>query len=715
MLFYNRLTGETTKQIPEKIILGQWQVITDSERVFLNTCELKINSREYIFPDLANRCLIRTDDGQRIQIKFSKWQYPSDILFESLQFFDSELQKLISNSACWNNLVNISPLVPEIEEKINIQSLETIAKKHFGHIEEVCRRPRSYLKMETERLPVSRAQKISPHAAEFLSSHTEDWERRRFTSVVPKRILCMVKEELLDIYENKVTVKLIDNLLIYIRQRIQQVKALQQQFEDAEYLSGTTKDIHWRNQQRIYTLWGNYCDGAAELKKAQATLQELSQLKYKLQGLIGTDLYKAISQRTVVGNNLKRTNILVNDQHYRYVDLLWREWSRINSGQIKNSRQVFEENQKLLRGFECFCLLLIGLALTGDGSYDNKGFGFKAVDNQIPIRNGKDILFQGALGKVYLTWLEDGSFLLKSDRIKDLRLVPILANLTATDNSKTITSILESFSNNIKSSNESQTIILYPGTESERKKLPLDIQRKINTIGNDRLPQEDLISILPVSPLDIISLERLARAINWWLNGQRYQSYPPTIEINIPDNLLQNTDWLEKENKSNQIRVLRSPSPEEEQLFNTSLQNSINQLKSRGSKHKGEIQKLEKIKNLPSQAAEFIKPLEICPVCHLKGSLTVLDSQCFSCECSNCDITWGTRSCGNCTEKYAYILTKKIERENCQPGWVERTFGRDVLSVPCWMKDNHNGFICPHCGVCSQSASNGGKSCVRCQ
>ncbi|NJO59292.1 MAG: hypothetical protein HC836_13550 [Richelia sp. RM2_1_2] len=219
MLFYNRLTGETTKQLPEKIILGQWQVIIDSERVFLNTCELKINSREYIFPDLANRCSIRSDDGKTVEIKFSKWQYPSDILFESLQFFDSELQKIISNSASWNDLVKLPPLIPEIEEKINIQSLEITTKKHLGHIEEVCRRPRSYLKMETERLPVSRAQRISPHAAEFLSSHTEDWERRTFCSVVPKRILCMIKEELLDIYENKVTVKLINNLLIYIKQR----------------------------------------------------------------------------------------------------------------------------------------------------------------------------------------------------------------------------------------------------------------------------------------------------------------------------------------------------------------------------------------------------------------------------------------------------------------------------------------------------------------
>ena len=123
MLFYNRLTQKTTKQLPEKIILGQWQIITDDFRVFLKNCELNTNSREYIFPDLSNRCSIRSDDGKTIYKNLYKWQYPSDILFESLHFFESELQKLISNSASWNDLVQLPPLVPEIEEKINIQSL----------------------------------------------------------------------------------------------------------------------------------------------------------------------------------------------------------------------------------------------------------------------------------------------------------------------------------------------------------------------------------------------------------------------------------------------------------------------------------------------------------------------------------------------------------------------------------------------------------------
>jgi translation initiation factor 2 beta subunit (eIF-2beta)/eIF-5 len=718
MQFWNRLTKSITTKLPDQIILGQWQVITESERVLINTFELATNSREYIFPDSSHRWSIRSIDSKLHHEKqFPIWQLPSDILFESLRFFDGALQKLLSNSATWVDWVNVPPLVPEIEQKINIQPLEVITKQNLGHLEEICHRPRTYLKLETERLPVSRAQRISPHAAEFLAAHTEDWERRKFSSVVPRRVLCMVREELWDIYENKVTVRLIDHLLRYVSQRVQQVQTLKRQLEEAEYLSGTTSDIHWRNQERIYTLWGNHVDATTALKKAESTLRELQQLQYKLRSLIDTDLYKAIPLRAAVGTTLKRTNILVNDQHYCYVDLLWREWSRCQSGQIKNSRQIFEENQQLFRGFESFCLLLIGLALTGSGSSEDKGLGFQPLVNLIPTRGSQSIQFRGILGEVSLTWEEDGSFLLQSRGIKDLRVIPIVATLTATNNSEIITSSLKTLFHNLTPNTENQTLILYPSTQEQRKKLPLYIQRQINTLGNDYPPEELIPAILPVSPLDIFSVEKIARAIQWWLNGQQYLLYPPTIGTNIPDALLQDANWLKKENQSNQVRVLRLPLPAEEQSFKTNLQSHINQLQARGSKGKGQLiqqQPLEN-ENLPSQANELIQPFQICPICHSTGSLTALDNQCFRCECSRCGSDWGTRTCGNCGKKYPYIQITGIKSQNRHMESIERTLGREVLAVPCSMESNYGTFICSHCGKCSQAQQKHLTGCIRCQ
>ncbi|MBD2359759.1 hypothetical protein H6G36_00855 [Anabaena minutissima FACHB-250] len=698
MQFLNRLTGSKLKEITdESIILGQWQIITESEIIYLNSFELVPHSREYILPDAANRFSFRSGNGNiNGNIQLAIWQIPSDILSESLRFFAEELNKLTSNSASWEDWIKISPLVPEIENKIETFSLEETAEKHFGHIEEVCRRPRSYLKMETEKLPVSRAQRISPHAIEVLAAHTEDWERRNFRSIVPKRVLCMVREDLWDIYENQVTVSLIDKLLEYTNRRIQQVTILKKQLEEAEYLSGTTNDIYWRNRRRIYQLWGNQFDAGTTAKKAEETLRKLQKLQHKLRTLLGTDLYKAILRRASIGRTLKRTNILVNDQHYRYVDVLWREWSINQSEKVKTARQVFEENQQLFRGFESFCFLLLAIALTGSGSDNDKGFGFEILTNVVP-KPGCDVLqFRGTLGELSLTWEADGSFLFQSEGIDSLRFVPLLATLSATNNHEFIASALQTLFSSQQNNNQTYTCVLYPGTEEEIQKLPDYLQQQINLITH-----KSSFKILPVSPLDIVSVERVGRMIQWWLSGQRYQSYPPTLLIKIPDNLVTKIGWLEKGNTTNQFRVLRQPLPQEVQNFRTHLEQKITAAKAQGSKSRGEVSELEKLQYLPHHCQELIQPLQVCPVCYSMGSLTAqLDSQCFRGECHECGSSWGTRGCGSCGQRYPFIQLPGIENQSHSNSSLDRTFGRDVLAIPCWSQHGQTAFTCTHCSKC---------------
>ena len=76
---------------------------------------------------------------------------------------------------------------------------------------------------------------------------------------------------------------------------------------------------------RIFELWGESIEsGTVEI--AKATLVRLKTMYYKLGGLIDSQLYKRIPTTANVEPSLMDTNILVNDQHYRQVSKLWREW-----------------------------------------------------------------------------------------------------------------------------------------------------------------------------------------------------------------------------------------------------------------------------------------------------------------------------------------------------------------------------------------------------
>jgi len=422
----------------------------------------------------------------------------------------------------------------------------------------------------------------------------------------------------------------------------------------------------------------------------------LQKLQHKLRALLDTDLYKALPRRATLGRTLKRTNILVNDQHYRYVDVLWREWSVNQSEKVKTARQVFEENQQLFRGFECFCFLLLAIALTGSGSDNDKGFGFEILTDVVPKPGCNVLQFRGALGELSLSWEAEGSFLVQSEGIDSLRFVPLLATLSATNNYEFIESALQTLSSSQQDNNQTHTCVLYPGTEEELQQLPNYLQQKINSITH-----KSSFKILPVSPLDILSVERVGRMIQWWLSGQRYQSYPPTLLMKIPDNLFTKLGWLEKGNATNQFRVLRQPLPQEEQNFKTHLEQKITAAKARGAKGRGEVSELEELEDLPRHSQALIQPLQVCPVCYSQGSLTAqLDSQSFRGDCGECGSSWGTRICGSCGQKYPFIQLSGIENQVRSNSSVDRTFGRDVLAIPCWSEHSQTAFTCPHCSKC---------------
>ncbi|MBD2012436.1 DUF2357 domain-containing protein [Microcoleus sp. FACHB-53] len=718
MQFHNRLTGKTSRMLPQKPVLGQWQILTDAESAIINAVQISPQSRRYVFPDANQHFSLRLSNEISHERVFPIWQIPSDLLLESIRFFGWERQALVDQDSAWEEWVNISPLVqkPDIEKTIRLQRLEELIKKHLGHIEEICHRPRTYLKMETERLPVSRVQRISPHATEFLTAHTEDWEKRTFRKVRPKRVLCLIREDLLDIYENKVTARLIEHLLKYLQTRILKVQALQRELEQADDFSKDTQKIHWRNRDRICNLWGEQFEAGTALKTAEETLKILKQLKYKLLGLLDTELYRTLPKHADVGNTLKRTNILINDQHYRYVDRLWQAWSPWKRGQMKNAQQVFDAFQEVFKGFEAFCLLLISRALTGNSKANDEGLGFKTSNSRLP-NPGDSIQFKSLRGNISLTWQRDGIFLLEAEGIQRLRLVPLLLPLTATSDEDTVNPILSEFASIFSNQHREQTIILYLGGEDKQQELLFSLQRQTNTLGNDRFTEELALALLPVSPLEVVSVERVARAIQWWFCSQHYQAYPYTIEGKLHPLLLEQNTWIVQQGR--EYKLFRPPAPDEQSLFNERLSKLINQAKSRGSAAKGELVELQKFNNLPIQTQDRFKPLLICPTCYQETDrFTHLDSQCFRCDCEKCGSTWGTRTCRNCGERYPYIQMSSSDSihslHHQQVGWIDGAFGRNTLAIPCWNDKSGSNFICSSCGACSRAASTHCGSCSRC-
>ena len=317
----------------------------------------------------------------------------------------------------------------------------------------------------------------------------------------------------------------------------------------------------------------------------------MKQLQYKLRGLLDTELYRTIPKQATVGDTLKRTNILIDDRHYRYVDRLWQAWMPWKRGHRQTPQQIFETYKQGFKGFEAFCLLLVSRALTGNGTTNDRGLEFEA-DDLLCLQPDGSIQFHSPRGSITLRWQHDGTILLDADKIQHLKLIPLMLALTATEDANVINPIVDEFRSACSENHNGTVIILYPGTEDERQKLPQLLQQQINSFKKS-------LAVLPVSPLDILSVERIARAIQWWLYSQYCQINPFTIQEKIPASLLEQNSWIIQE--GGHYKLLCLPKPEEQVDFANRLSQLINQATSRGPKAKEKLLRLPNLNNFSAR------------------------------------------------------------------------------------------------------------------
>jgi hypothetical protein len=115
------------------------------------------------------------------------------------------------------------PVAQKLAERARPQPLDLEIARHLQHLQHVCHKPRLHLRVEEERLPVSRARRTPVRAVAELVSHPGDWEHRTLRSIQPSRVLARQIEDEWNLYENRVAVRLVDHLLAYLAKRLEEL------------------------------------------------------------------------------------------------------------------------------------------------------------------------------------------------------------------------------------------------------------------------------------------------------------------------------------------------------------------------------------------------------------------------------------------------------------------------------------------------------------
>lgn len=570
--WYDRFRGRLVKQLPEQITSGRY---TAQEACVFNG-HSKIQPADLLVNDGTDKFHIEHQLG-------------SFIHNEKSEQLETELEIIESAILAYQEAVDLgkdsSFLIPDkLLARFELTKFEEllvdVLKK--GHLQEIARRPRMELIYEEHLVPVSRAKKVAGSANAHLASHSECWQTRTLTGVIPKQILALESEDQLNIYENRVYVKLLAHIEQYLGKRILEVTKLEEIFKQAVSFQNA-EGIYFELRDSIFTLWG---EGFSEDEQADdaavhgiATLELLTKMLKKVRTLQHSGLYLTLTHKIHVPLKLNMTNVLSHDQHYRHVARLWNSWLDTQQANNLDPEQIFQRNKRLAVAYSQYCYDLVKRTLHELGFKESTANCFKRNGNQVidlEVTAGSEIV------------------------------------LKAPDHSL---SFIPCFTNNIDLS------------DSE---LVENNQRILLSLGSAvEMSEKNLFT----APTNFYSLEQIAVLISKWLVSQRFQTIEVTVS-KVPSLLVQMLNRMNANGywklENNSVTIIKPCLAFKPKLIEFKKE------------HEQDVSIAQAV-NAICDAAERFEELLYCPSCGAKADeyqWVSRDDNCFAIRDSNCRHTW---------------------------------------------------------------------------
>ena len=357
MKLFDRYSGEAISSLPEVVEPGRFVALSE---LTLNG-DVVVVAGAPLCSDGRERCAIGKFVGRFIAPAVARPERRS-LALRAVSML-SEQQTRLGASI-------ISPLMPAgIADFTRLNDFEQELKRviQAGHLDEIARRPRFSLRYDEEVMPLARVQRMAGRAVVRLAAHSEDWQKQTLSGVVPRRLLALLSEDEWAIYENVVFARLVDDLNIYLRDRLSELRELAATYEHALEID-KSEDLDFRLRESLCQIWGDsLSDAGAHLDAARSAIHDLDSMRRAIGRQLQSALYARIPRSIRVASPLQPTNILLYDSHYRHLRSLWalREKHRLA---IRAPQAIHDENARQLQEQTDYVMLLAKRVMAKFGS-----------------------------------------------------------------------------------------------------------------------------------------------------------------------------------------------------------------------------------------------------------------------------------------------------------------------------------------------------------
>lgn len=593
-------------------------------------------------------------------------------------------------------------LLKDISNLLRVDPIEAALADNAPQLRTAFHAPFTELEMFTLRVPAPRARRISRRATQVLAARSGDWLRMSASGITPRTVEALEREEVVDIYENRVAARLIDDVRRHLRGILSiyaELTPLMQQVVGP-----------YRKRRRLATLWGSQepDDGLRDaLLRRRHRVESLLRLVDELRD---SRLYDGVPNRSQVSQPIRMTNLLEQDPNYRGVRRLWLEWWKTRGRRASPEEQRSQQFGEAEAFFDfswlvlCHALLDLGLGRDPVPSSD----GPFAVDTA-----------WGAVRVVQAEPFDDGAWEVTfGSRSSSVLVVAVACEIfkMPTADLKEALAILERSS---RSRPGQDTIVLVPGSSHDVGVVDDSVLSSpmFNPLMAVEGSERGRLWLVPVSPLDLESTERVERVIRWLVLSDALLSYPPRLQMTgAARDAIGSRPFLEWLADKPVAQMLRTPSEREIAVLHQDVEQEHRRLQQqlRGAGQLGR-EGLADAEEQILKAREHLNELSTCPVCMAPCDIVDRSSNTFEIRCLVCLTRWGLRHDPSSSDRVPYLWLGEDLGGIPNGAEVSRWLGRDVLAEPCQSSSATYGtdVINPWTGRCTAGAQAIG-GCSRC-
>ncbi|MES9606218.1 hypothetical protein [Actinomadura sp. NPDC000929] len=705
---WDRLLGREVERPPGgRMPLGRLFFAPGDRPLFLNATAVRPG--RYL---AANGTWTLWDETRRHRDEgdFGHHAMPDDITTYIVTAVGRRLDSLVARDVTAEDWLSETPLMggADMDERLRPREIDEVIERCLPHLRAACHLPVARLRAVNRLVPASRARRVTPAAITRLTARSEDWAALRPDGIRPARLLDPARETDLDFYENRVLARLVDHLWDHVQGRLVEVEQIEAMLDDVSTYAEDASGRPWRVSQYMFLLIEGLVESSTRRTRARRLREDLERLRNALVELRGPTILPGVHRHTDVGTVLRSTNVFTNDDRYRRAAELWRAWVAERSGNGASG----PSNDRIQEWCESFTLYTGLLLMHALAQLDLVPEG--------PFKPGGEVRcvaeHREAVG---LRWERTGTFVLHRGGEAVLRVVPVAHALVAAEQPGRTAEEIDALA--AAAATDPRTLVVYPGQREKREKLPLRIRLRTfqgceapAPSGGGRAP-----ALLPVSPLEIDSVTRLARSLRWALAQHLFERYPARIDCPSRDAnaVAEGADWIAA--AANGLTIVRPPAPHELAAVLRrigTLAHRTAQFMQRGDN----AELVDRLRDEVRAAAESLAELVRCPLCRNASSdpartFQARDGSTFRSTCDVCKATWELRRCGSCDRRYPVLNGNgRAEGTTAETDGdaMDHRFGSEALSAQCWVRTTV--AYCPHCGECGEARTPRNLRCERC-